>query len=111
MISGSPVFDGLVVFTLSADFSQATLSLKARAAFVNTKTGQTHGWTDGDGSMWSRNSMQKLAELRAALEDDLANRHFGGSVHEEAARAAPVVPPSGGLGEHLNSQGDTTPSV
>lgn len=111
MIRGTAVFDGLVVATLDADFTKATIVLRARAGFVNTKTGQTHGWTDGDGGIWSQRSMQKLAELRASLEEDLAARHLSQSGFEEESK--PKTASSGepgGLTEHLGSK-DPTPSV
>jgi len=113
MITGSPVFDGMVVFTIAVDFTKPNVSLSARAAFVNTATGQTHGWTDGDGGMWSAGTMRKLADLRSALESDLGAKHLGGGGSmEQDRKASPDAfsSPPDGIGERLEAA-DKTPSV
>jgi hypothetical protein len=99
MIKGIPRFDGIAIGQLSANFNRETLHLEATAGFVDSKTGETHGWTKGDGRMWSKETMQKLLELREAMESDFSRLHFSmtgseyvGPVHSKA--------PSG-IGEHL----------
>jgi hypothetical protein len=103
MIEGSPRFNGLAVATVTADWTKATIELKAKAAFLNTVTKQTHGWTQGEGGIWSQETMELLTSLRSSMEQDLARLHFGDgsrpmSLVQGKAGALPE-----GLGEFLGS--------
>jgi len=98
MINGSPKFDGLAIGNIEADFTKQTIQLKAVAGFVNTTTGDTHGWTRGEGGVWSTDTLQRLKELREAMERDLANLHFEGAVKKEAKVLDQGSP---GIGEFL----------
>lgn len=84
MINGSPKFDGLAIGSIEVDFTKQTIQLKAVAGFINTATGDTHGWTRGEGGIWSTETLQKLQELREAMEKDLARLHFEGAVKKES---------------------------
>ena len=106
-IRGTPKFDGIVVASFEADFKATTIKLDAEAAFVDTRSGETHGWTRGSGHNWSKETMLKLQELRESMETDLAQRHFD---HPETSSVRQVNSPnidamrsSEGLGEHLGS--------
>lgn len=106
-IKGSPVFDALAMLSLEAGFRP--LSLKGTAAFVNSTTGGTHGWTSANGSIWSNETVELLKQLAQSMELDLAREHLGISV--QAPRETPrMVIEDEGLAEHLGGE-DPTPSV
>ncbi len=111
MIQGVPKFDAIAIFNGEFSFMGPTVSLKIKAAFVNTKTGHTHGWTTGEGPIWSKNTMDLLGKLRLAMEEDLAKLHLtdGSSVSE--VEAGLVETGGGGLGEHLGSGGEEPPPL
>lgn len=96
MIRGNAKFDGIAVGELSVNFMGPTVKATAKAAFVATGSGATHGWTTNES--WSPETMSRLRELRAQMEVDLAKIHFGedGLAVGEAPGQSP-----GGLGEHL----------
>lgn len=111
MIHGQPIFDGLAVLEFSCTFyglnnaPQDAPHLDAKAAFVQTsdvgdhKGGATHGSTTC--TRWSITTMKKLEELREAMEQDLAKRHFRDSV----AAAVGIDPEDvGGIGENLQDE-------
>lgn len=103
---GSIVFDGLAITTVEADTLNKTLS--ARAAFVDSKTGETHGWTEAQGTVWSEKTKAALAALITSMEQDMGRLHFASipaaPVPDAGSRSEP-----GGLGEHL--QDHDAPSV
>lgn len=112
MIRGTPKFDGVAVAEGSFSFLGNGPAIEAKAAFVNTKTGDTHGWTTN--KVWSRATIEKLQELRALMEIDIGQRHLEGG-GESLMGPATLAGASGGLREpgglsaHL--AGDGTPSV
>jgi hypothetical protein len=104
MIQGSAKFDAIVVGEFTASFIGPTTDFKAKAAFVNSKTGQTHGWTSNQ--TWSKETIIKLLELRALMETDLGALHLenGGQVLEVPTQ--PRNPPAPtGLSEHVGDGG------
>ncbi len=104
--TGTPVFDALVLARVEIDMLKR--SLTAQAAFVDTKTGATHGWTKGEGAIWSEETKSAAAVLAASMERDLAKLHFGTQPSEVALPTS--GPAASGLGEHL-SDSDGTRSV
>lgn len=110
MIRGNTKFDGLAVGEGSFSFLGATLHLEAKAAFVNSRTGDTHGWTKN--TQWSPQVIEKLKELRALMEVDLGHIHLqgGGEVLSTAVPLGTALTSTegGGLGEHLR---EPTPQV
>ncbi len=103
MIKGTAKFDGIAIGEFSVSFIGQTLDFKAKAAFVNSKSGDTHGWTAHN--TWSPQVVAKLKELKELMEIDLGATHFdgGGDLVETT-----VHPPHiddrrelGGLGEML----------
>jgi len=102
--TGTPEFDGITLTTIEVDM--ITRSLVAKAAFVNTKTGATHGWTEGTGTIWSAETKAAVAALAASMEKDLAVLHFGGTRESTGFSSAATS----GLGEHL-ADGDPTSSI
>lgn len=104
MIRGQPLIDGVAVMEFSCDFTHDVVQLEAKAAFTQTadvgehKGGKTHGFTTC--SHWSPATMKKLVELREAMEQDVAQRHF------LVAPAAAGLDPEeiGGIGENLDDE-------
>lgn len=102
MIRGTPKFDGLAVGEFTANFLSPTIRLHAKAAFIDTKSGATCGWTEG--TNWSPDTLAKVQELRLAVERDLAMMHFSGGGEQPMAVSTPAL--TQGLGEHLGADGD-----
>ena len=97
-------FDQLKVAEISVNFLEASPSITAKAAFISTQTGQTHGWTTG--RQWSPETLEKLAELRASMERDLAVTHFEDGAISTSTPVGSIRESFAGLGEHLGSAGD-----
>jgi hypothetical protein len=102
-IFGKPKFDGVAVLQLEASFVQGA-KLTAKAAYVDSKTGKTHGSTAAGTGLWSRTTLDALEALRAAMEADVAQRDF--DVDPPTTALFPQVAQQG-IGEHLN--GDAQP--
>lgn len=102
-------FDIVRVAEISVSFLETPAAISAKAAFVNSKSGATHGWTTG--KRWADDTMAKLVELRELMERDLANTHF----EDGSATSSPTTSSGGvreafqGLGEHLGSAEETVP--
>ncbi len=104
MIKGDPKIDALTCGEITINLMASPKALHVKAAFVNSETGATHGWTTG--SAWSEVVWTRVTELCEALEDELAKLHF--SSHEAASTAALA----GGIGEDLESpEGFDAPPV
>jgi hypothetical protein len=102
-ISGTPKFSALDLKEMSAEISGTSIALSGKAAFVNPSNNATHGWTKAEGSVWSKETIEALLELRAQMEKDLARLHFEGqSVASDGSRPLEL----GGLGEHLGQDAD-----
>lgn len=102
MIEGTPRFNGLAVATITADWTKTTIELKAKAAFLNVVTKQTHGWTQGEGGIWSQETMELLTSLRNSMEQDLSRLHFGDGLSAASPQGRTSALPDG-IGEHLGS--------
>lgn len=87
------------------DFTHATPHMRAHGAFVNTENGKTYGHTSCE--RWSPSTLQKLAELRAAIEGDLA-RLVLEDVDNERGTEHPTRP-AGGIFERLEQPTDAEP--
>lgn len=74
MIKGTIKFDGLALGELNITFLEG-LRISATAAFINSKTGATHGSTKKHGQ-WSTATLAAVRELRAAIEQDIAKSHL-----------------------------------
>ena len=104
MIRGTAKFDGIAIGELSANFLAPTVHMEGKAAFVNSDTGTTHGWTKS--TRWSEETIKKLQELKESMERDLAKDHFvGESGTRIGASEGTTAANGGGLGEFL-SQSD-----
>lgn len=97
-IDGTPKFQTLAVAELTAELKGSSVTLTAKAAFVDRASGLTHGWTKGEGAIWSQETIARLGALRESMERDLAGLHFNGpALPEQQAEQREL----GGLGEHL----------
>lgn len=106
MIQGRAKFDGIAVGEGTFSFLGTTLKFEGKAAFVNSRTGDTHGWTTN--TQWSPAVIEKLKELRAAMELDLGRLHLADGGEVLVGTGSSVARDSGGgLGEHLGN----TPQV
>lgn len=74
-------------------------SMEAKAAFVSSTEGATHGWTTC--TQWSRPVLEKLEELRALMESELERIHFADGSDTADGTSGPSIPK--GLGESLGS--------
>jgi hypothetical protein len=116
VIRGAPKFDGLAVAKISIDYLKTPIEIDVQAAFMNTETGDTHGWTRGTVA-WSDETRGLLNALRVAMERDLAARHLSGADGGAPVAAATYTGTSrqpSGLSEPLGALGDTdngTPSA
>ncbi len=104
MIQGNPKFDGLAVGELTANFmgGPGAVELKAKIAFVSTKTGVTHGSSLHAGP-WSSEVLAKLRELADVMEQDLARHHLEGTSRVFGPSTAPTNDIPRGIGQHFGS--------
>jgi hypothetical protein len=114
-IQGTPKFNGIAVAKIEVDFLRNPVHIDVQAAFVNVKTGDTHGWTRGTPG-WSDKTRELISSLRLSMEEDLAARHLeGGASPVSSASSSKVGGEPTGLGEFLGSTqedgGNGVPSV
>ena len=101
-VKGTPAFDTLAVSRINIDFMPSQATIEVTAAFANSQTGQTHGWTKGNGLAWSKETLMAIRTLRERMAEDLAKLHFKEfSVAEPGGGAKPSG--SSGIAEHLGS--------
>jgi hypothetical protein len=101
-VDGTPKFSTLSVAEIQADFKGSNVVLTCKAGFVDRNTNVTHGWTRGEGAVWSRTTIDALVALREAMEQDLAAKHF--VEYSATPTGVSHTPPEriGGIGEFLN---------
>ncbi len=110
-VRGTLNADTIKVARITVDMLQQTPSIDVLAALVNEKTGQTLAWANSDGARWSPATLEKLRELREAMEEDMGKALFIDHVVERRrASGGRGVRMEGGLGEHL-SDGTEAPSI
>ena len=104
--------NAIAIASFEADFiNPPTGKMTAKAAFINTESGASHGWTSHQ--IWSPSTLAKLKELKDSMEADLADAHFhegGDEPGQHGPRGLSPTPPrqngAGGLGEHLDPKGE-----
>jgi hypothetical protein len=109
MIRGNIVFDGVTVGEGTFNFLQVggAVTLAAKIAFVNSRTGNTHGWSTN--ATWSPDVLLKLQELKQLMEVDIARVHLvDGTMESDGPTARSTPADVGGLGESFN---DPIPSA
>lgn len=102
-VIGIPAFNAITILRIDAiDFSvQGGGAIVAHGAFVNTTNGNTYGKTSCQ--RWSKVTLDKIAELRAAMEEDLARLVF---VQPQGTLPSLEQAEPGGIGEDLRGNGD-----
>lgn len=109
MIQGSVRFDGIAVAKLEIDFLKNPVHIEVQAAFVNSKTGDTHGWARG-GVNFSDKTRMLMLQLRDSMEQDLAKRHFTAGASSRDSLEGQREQTSG-IGEFLGTTEDGARSV
>jgi hypothetical protein len=101
-IQGTPAFDAIALLDIDAiSFTTVDPNLTGHAAFVDLKTGNTYGETKLC-SRWSKATMAALADLRACMEQDIADVVFVNDSMPNQATGLAARPPEG-IGEHATS--------
>ena len=104
-------FNGIALGELNVDFLSTPSKVVAKAAFINTQTGATHGWTTCH--QWAPDTMERLRELRALMERDLAAIHFadasGVQPLTSTTRSGGLQSEMKGLGERLGAPVEEVP--
>lgn len=101
-VIGVPAFNAVAVLRIEAmDFSTQSSPIVAHAAFVNIETGRTYGRTQCQ--HWSKATLEKIAELRALMEADVAAMVFA-----QPRAGAPMLEQTEptGIGEQLRANSD-----
>jgi fructose/tagatose bisphosphate aldolase len=107
-VKGVPAFDAVALTEIEAiNFIANDVALVAHGAFVNTATGNTYGSTTC--RRWSQSTIDKLKELREAMEQDLAALVFHGT-DASVTQSKGLLAGPGGIAEHAASSEDV-PSV
>lgn len=105
MINGLIRFNSLAMAEGSFSFLGVNIQLRGKAAFVDTKTGKTHGSTESNAG-WSKETFAALDQLRACMERDLARVHFSESSESSGILGTPHAEPPSGIGENLRGGGE-----
>jgi len=101
-VIGTPAFNAVAILKIDAiHFHHNSIALVAHGAFVSTETGSTYGSTTC--RQWSKLTLDKLAELRALMEEDLAALVFN---RQPMAAAVSQQTEPGGIGEALRNAND-----
>lgn len=90
-----PKFDDIKAASVEIDLIKR--EMKITAAFVDTKTGHTHGWTHR--SSWSKETWNQVQLLAKNAERELRVQHF----QNAESSAVEEEPSPVGLGELLGS--------
>lgn len=100
-IDGTPKFSTLAVKEITAEINGMSVVLTGKAAFVDRNTNATHGWTKGEGAIWSEETKAQLLVLQQLMEEDLARLHFSDSYAADSGRPQMRTAAPSGIGEHL----------
>lgn len=104
----SSKFDRVIVAEATINVLEQPGTLVAKAAFVNTETGATHGQTTC--RQWSPATTVKLKELLDAMSADLEAMHFADGGQSFATTAGGSISNAAqGLGESLGAKDDGIP--
>ena len=105
---GSPKFDGIAVMEMKVSLIGPAISLEAKAAFVNSISGATHGYTTC--TQWSHETIEMLHALRDRMEEDLVRIHLAEDLSSPSSTgASPLSKVMGGIGEQLADDIDVPP--
>lgn len=105
-VQGTPAFDAIVLLDIDAiNFTTVDPKLAGHAAFVDLKTGNTYGETSIF-SRWSRPTMEALANLRACMEQDIADIVFLSNSTASTEAGSLATRPPDGISEHATAQSE-----
>jgi hypothetical protein len=107
-ITGTLKANELRAAKITVDFLANPVRVHTLFALVDTKTGKTMAWSQGEGGMWSDTTMAKLKELCEAMERDAANALLDGDVPSGTTKSTASI---GGIGEHLGDGEADAPSI
>lgn len=104
-VMGVPNFNAVAVLEIDAiNFVHTNVQLVAHAAFINTDNGNTYGETTC--THWSQNTIDKLHQLREAMEYDVGAMVFQNDAAVVQA-GGPVASQTGdGIGEYAGTRED-----
>jgi hypothetical protein len=110
-MKGSLDTDEMLVASISISFLQNPIKFDAQFAFTNSRNGRTPAFANAQSGLWSPNTMEKLKELCACMETDMARAVLvGGGDGATTSSGARAGTAPEGLGEHLGTPIDA-PSV
>ncbi len=90
-------FDKVAIGEITIKLMEEPNVVSAKAAFVNTKSGTTHGYTYC--TNWSKEVLIKIKELAALMSLELDSTHFDMGI---TSSEQGVIPQEiGGLGEFI----------
>jgi hypothetical protein len=98
-ISGTPKISGLAILDLTAEIRTTGTKLTCKAGWVDTVKGGTRGWVQGEGAIWSPETVSRLIALVDSMEQDMGALHFDSVISSGTTERQPVE--VGGLAEHL----------
>jgi cobalamin-dependent methionine synthase I len=99
----------MVVARIAIDFLQNPIKFDATFAFICTRTNRTPAFANAQSGLWSPTTMEKLKELCASMEADMARAVLVGGATSSVASPKSGLAPEG-LGEHVGAPVDA-PSV
>jgi len=85
---------------LSVDTTKHTVEITAVAAILDPKTGVA-AWYRCGGSVWGKETQQKLRELIEAMEHDMARQVMEGYENLDGT-TSPRPAQAAGIGEHVS---------
>lgn len=105
-VLGVPKFNAITILDIDAiNFASVNVHLVAHAAFVSTEDGNTYG--EHTCTRWSANTIEKLKELRAAMEMDVAAQVFQANSANVLTGGPAVHETSDGISEHAGIATET----
>jgi hypothetical protein len=105
-VEGTIKFNAVAVAEVEANMLGPSPQLSGKAAFVDTRTGKTHGWTSAKGIAWSKETIEALDALCECMNQDLARIHMAEYTSESTGVTSGMANITG-LSEHLNSEEGT----
>lgn len=102
--------DELKVAKISVNFLSNPVRVHSLFALVDTVTGRTVAWSEGEGGLWSNETMAKLRELCILMEED-AIKHISSDQGFIPSQHPTARVPAGGIAEHLSDGDADAPSV
>lgn len=113
-VKGTLKADQVNIGRITIDWmKQQGMLVQILAGLIDTTTGNTRGWMDGTGIIWSEKTGRAMEALRQCMEEDLAREHLTAAQGYLSTSNAPpgLTLPPGGIGEYVGAAADEPPSV